>query len=243
MRLTYFLEIFNRYPDSWYDSIVSNNRFFSLATIWDNQIVGILITEIKPYLECNQEDSGFLLVTSNDGNKTLVAYILTLGVVKSFRRKGIATLMIHNLEENLKNLISLQYCKAIYLHVLTTNTLAIRFYEKLHFKRFKLLPFYYSINESSCDGFCYVYYINGGRPPFWLSEIIGGKIFNIIIKLMRILQFNLNYLLNFSKKHMNQKSLHDIIGLKFWKNIFKNLSMMILANKLKRKPKIHAYVC
>ncbi|OTF76203.1 N-alpha-acetyltransferase 60-like protein, partial [Euroglyphus maynei] len=89
-------------------------------------------------------------------------------VIKRLRRRGIATLLIQNLIKNLQQIPSLQQnCKAIYLHVLMTNQLAIRFYEKLHFKRFKLLPFYYLIDNCTYDGYSYVYYLNGGHPSSW----------------------------------------------------------------------------
>ena len=59
-------------------------------------------------------------------------------------------------------------CKALYLHVLTSNMTAIRFYERRNFHRHNYLPYYYSIQGQPCDGFCYVLYINGGQPPWTL---------------------------------------------------------------------------
>lgn len=57
-------------------------------------------------------------------------------------------------------------CKAIYLHVLASNCVAIKFYEKRRFKAHSFLPYYYSIQGKPRDGYLYVLYINGGKPPW-----------------------------------------------------------------------------
>jgi hypothetical protein len=53
--------------------------------------------------------------------------------------------------------------------VLTTNTAAIQFYERRHFRQHAFLPYYYSIQGSPRDGYCYVLYINGGAPPWTIA--------------------------------------------------------------------------
>lgn len=122
------------------------------------------MAEIKPYTKCNYEDVG--LLCKNLEKTSRVAYILTIGVVGKWRRHGIATILLNKLKENLTDDFNNgNLTRAIYLHVLTTNIAAIRFYEKLHFTRHKFLPLYYLINSASCDGYCYVLYINGGQPP------------------------------------------------------------------------------
>lgn len=59
-------------------------------------------------------------------------------------------------------------CKAVYLHVLATNTVAIRFYQRRSFHPHSFLPFYYSIQGKPRDGYSYVLYVNGGQPPWSL---------------------------------------------------------------------------
>lgn len=59
-------------------------------------------------------------------------------------------------------------CKAAYLHVLSTNQTAIRFYERRNFNAHSYLPYYYSIQGKPRDGYSYVLYINGGKPPWSL---------------------------------------------------------------------------
>ena len=62
-----------------------------------------------------------------------------------------------------------QNCKAVYLHVLTTNSAAMKFYDKKHFRQFRYLPLYYAIDGMHKDGFSYALYINGGEPPWTLA--------------------------------------------------------------------------
>ncbi|KAI1301796.1 N-alpha-acetyltransferase 60 [Halotydeus destructor] len=158
------------YPDQWYEEITSNSKFFALAVVDGEEIVGLIVTEIKLQAQCNREDQGLLSfqLTRN----TWVAYILTLGVVKEYRRQGIATLLLESLIKNLTDSQYTKQCKAIYLHVLTTNQVAINFYERCKFKKFLYLPLYYSINGAAKDGYSYVLYINGGQAPWAFLSLI-----------------------------------------------------------------------
>lgn len=129
------------------------------------------------------------MLANNYINSLQVAYILSLGVVKDFRRHGIGELSelcalclfaisqtqhLASASLLLDNLISYltsgehDKCKAIYLHVLTTNAAAIRFYERRNFHLHNYLPYYYSIQGIPQDGYSYVLYINGGQPPWTL---------------------------------------------------------------------------
>jgi len=156
------------YPHNWYKDITSNSKFFSLAAVHSNAIVGLIVAEIKPQSKCNREDQG--LLSYQFSKVASVAYILTLGVVKHFRRKKIASLLLENLIKHLTTSPSTQTCKALYLHVLTTNLVAISFYERRKFRKHMYLPLYYSINGSAKDGYSYVLYINGGQPPWNLLQ-------------------------------------------------------------------------
>ena len=90
------------------------------------------------------------LQTKNKNNKTLnkfsshsseskqleMLYILTLGVRKEYRRSGLASQLLSNsIEFAHKN----TRCGCLYLHVIESNPVAIRFYEKHKFIRFKLI--------------------------------------------------------------------------------------------------------
>jgi len=172
------------YPDSWYREITSNPKFYSLAAIYDHRIIGLIVAELKPSGKCHKEvihfsfDQGILANHFPPG--TQVAYILSLGVVTDYRRNGIASLLLDNLISHLSTAESSQ-CKAVYLHVLTSNTTAIRFYERRNFKLHTYLRFYYFINGTAKDGFSYVLYLNGGHPPWafldYVRQLIGKMVY------------------------------------------------------------------
>ncbi|CAF1188868.1 unnamed protein product [Rotaria sordida] len=166
------------YPDKWYNDIVQNKKYFALAAC-DNltqNIIALIIANIIPLNNCSREDQQilhkkFLLTTS-------VCYILILGVVKEYRRLGLASILLDNL---LNTLYKYDTCKAIYLHVLYSNKQAIEFYQSKSFRYCLHLPYYYFIKNEYLDAYCFARYINGGYPPFTLSDFFS----NIWIYLMR----------------------------------------------------------
>ncbi|CAG9856319.1 unnamed protein product [Phyllotreta striolata] len=157
------------YPFYWYEQITSSNgKFYSLAAVYKQQIIGLIVAKIKPYVHLNEEDRGILAKSLSDCD---VAYILSLGVLKEYRRNGIASLLLDSL---LNHLVTPERrkVKAVFLHVLTTNSAAIMFYEQKKFRLHFFLPYYYSIKGKCKDGFMYVLYINGGHPPWTIYDYI-----------------------------------------------------------------------
>lgn len=90
-------------------------------------------------------------------------YYPELLIELSLHRLG--SLLLDSLKEHISTTAQ-DHCKAIYLHVLTTNNTAIHFYENRDFRQHHYLPYYYSIRGVLKDGFTYVLYINGGHPPW-----------------------------------------------------------------------------
>lgn len=157
------------YPDAWYQEIASNPKFYSLAATYHSKIIGLIVCEIKQKSKLNKEDAD-ILAPSFPGTSQ-VAYILSLGVVVDFRNHGIGSLLLDSL---LSYLTTKEHfnCKATYLHVLSTNQTAIRFYERRNFGAHSYLPYYYSIQGKPRDGYSYVLYINGGKPPWSLLDYL-----------------------------------------------------------------------
>lgn len=146
------------YPQYWYEEITSNPRFYSLAAVYDGVIIGLIVAEIKAYSELNKEVCILLkccpvcfveyfglcviwsflsqdedILAPTFGKDTLVAYLLSLGVSQGHRRNGIASLLLDNLISHLTTSDN-AHCKALFLHVLTTNSPAIHFYQRHQFK-------------------------------------------------------------------------------------------------------------
>ncbi|XP_052824173.1 N-alpha-acetyltransferase 60 isoform X2 [Octopus bimaculoides] len=157
------------YPDSWYQDITSNAKFYSLAATYYSRIIGLIVAEVKSKTKLNREDADIL--ATHYPTSCQVAYILSLGVVDEFRRHGIASLLLDSLLSYLTSRDRYN-CKAIYLHVLTTNSAAICFYERRNFQPHSYLPYYYSINSKPHDGYSYVLYINGGQPPWSIYDYL-----------------------------------------------------------------------
>ncbi|XP_054923699.2 N-alpha-acetyltransferase 60 isoform X1 [Dermacentor andersoni] len=137
--------------------------------MYGGRIIGLIVAESKAQSQCNREDAG--LLATNFPPSAQVAYILTLGVVRECRRNGIATLLLDSLLAHLSQQQpqpGCGACKAVYLHVLASNTCAIQFYERRCFRPHAFLPLYYSVRGAPRDGYSYVLYINGGHPPWTL---------------------------------------------------------------------------
>jgi N-alpha-acetyltransferase 60 len=190
------------YPDAWYNDITSSTRFYSLAATYQNRIIGMIVAEIKLKRTTDKED--WYILSSQHPENTQVTYILSLGVFKEFRRLGIASLLLDTLIDYLKAETD---CKAIYLHVLSSNQVAIRFYEKRNFQQRIYLPNYYTIKGQLQDGHCYVLYMNNGQPPCTLADCfkeawsfckaynpikIFAKSISIVTACLRNILFNLN---------------------------------------------------
>jgi len=159
------------YPDKWYDDIAHDTKYFALAACETStqRIVGLVVADIIPLGSCNREDQQIL--HKSFSISTPVCYILILGVVKEYRRQGLAGILLQHL---LNALYKRATCKAVYLHVLYSNKQAIQFYQSKHFQYRVHLPYYYCIKGENFDGYCFALYINGGFPPFTLSDFFSS---------------------------------------------------------------------
>lgn len=120
-----------------YEEITTNSsRFYSLAAVYNCAIVGLLVAEIKSWSKLNKEDRTIL--SESLGRSSSLAYILSLGVHRKYRRNGIATTLLETFMEHLQSSEQNSKIKAIYLHVLTTNQPAIVFYERYKWVRSSL---------------------------------------------------------------------------------------------------------
>ncbi|CAN8269747.1 unnamed protein product [Cochlearia groenlandica] len=106
------------------------------------------IDDLIPYDSSTRED-------------TLI-YILTLGVVQSYRTHGIAKSLI---DKVIKYASGLSLCRGVYLHVIAHNTPAIRLYNRLMFRCVRRLHGFYLIKGQHFDAFLFVYFVNGSRTP------------------------------------------------------------------------------
>ena len=117
----------------------------------------------------------------DDINRTEVFYIMTLGVIEEYRKRGLASYLVERalqeqivvkqceneeLETDETGISSFDTssssshssqcrCETAYLHVIIQNQAAIRFYEKLGFSRLREIADYYTIDNEKHN--CYLY--------------------------------------------------------------------------------------
>lgn len=65
MSCVFVLFFFPRYPDSWYEEITSNPRFYSLAATHQARIIGLVVAELKPQNKLNKEVWSLILSLFN----------------------------------------------------------------------------------------------------------------------------------------------------------------------------------
>ncbi|XP_062222355.1 histone acetyltransferase MCC1 isoform X2 [Phragmites australis] len=124
-----------------------------------DEIIGFVTTRMIVAKDSEIED----LFRYNSSRKDLtLVYILTLGVVDSYRNLGIASSLVR---EVIKYAASISNCRGVYLHVISYNQPAISFYKKMLFKLVRRLPLFYYIRGQHYDSYLFVYYVNAGCSP------------------------------------------------------------------------------
>merc|ERR1711879_769325 len=93
-----------------------------------------------------------------------LAYILTLGVVDGYRRKGLARELLRRSIEHVRR--NMPFVQAVYLHVVTYNDAAIQLYESMKFLRIAHFQQFYQLHGKPYDSYLYAVYVNNGRPPW-----------------------------------------------------------------------------
>uniref|UniRef100_A0A7S2SR30 N-alpha-acetyltransferase 60 n=1 Tax=Rhizochromulina marina TaxID=1034831 RepID=A0A7S2SR30_9STRA len=137
------------------------------------RIAGAVIAQVIPERDCG--DDGVLAPQGlfSCSRRRSVMYILTLGTREEYRRRGVAQSLLAQCVERAK---ATPGCDAVYLHVITYNTAAIRFYEKNGFVRLRELKSYYKIAGKPYDSYIYVNNVANPQPQFpvlaWLFALI-----------------------------------------------------------------------
>ncbi len=87
----------------------------------------------------NNELAGFIIAQIEIDDSTLFGHIITINVSPNFRRKGVATEMIQDIEGILKK----KDINKCHLEVREDNTSAIKLYQKCGYQKFGKLEKYY----------------------------------------------------------------------------------------------------
>lgn len=117
-------------------------------------IVGSFVDVSQLSIETRQ------LLVADSTIHTRMFYIMTLGTMKEFRHYGLATTLLCHVMEQVE--LDAQ-CGTLYLHVITFNEAAIRFYEKLGFYRVTEMKDYYRIDDQNFNCYVYAKYYHGNQ--------------------------------------------------------------------------------
>uniref|UniRef100_A0A7N0TBR8 N-alpha-acetyltransferase 60 n=1 Tax=Kalanchoe fedtschenkoi TaxID=63787 RepID=A0A7N0TBR8_KALFE len=160
-----------RYESEFFQNVVDGRDVISWAAVdrsrqdgLDDELIGFVTARIILSRDSEIED----LLRASRSEQALL-YILTLGVVKEYRNRGIASALIREVIRYASNLPT---CQAVYLHVISYNNPAIQLYKKLAFKCVRVLYGFYFINGQHYDAYLFVYYVNGGKSPCSPLELV-----------------------------------------------------------------------
>ncbi|WCJ27782.1 Acyl-CoA N-acyltransferases (NAT) superfamily protein [Euphorbia peplus] len=162
-----------RYESEFFQNVVNARDIVSWAAVdrsrpngHSDELIGFVTVRIV--MAKDSEIGDIVRYDPSKPDQTLV-YILTLGVVESYRNLGIASSLIR---EVIKYACSVPVCRAVYLHVISYNIPAIHLYKKMAFKCIRRLQGFYLINGQHYDSYLFVYYVNGGRSPCSPLEVV-----------------------------------------------------------------------
>ncbi|CAN0888193.1 Histone acetyltransferase MCC1 [Linum grandiflorum] len=162
-----------RYEAEFFQHVVNGHDIVSWAAIDrgrpngnGDEMIGFVTARIV--LAKESEIGDLLRYDPSRPDQTLL-YILTLGVVDTYRNLGIASSLIREVTQYAS---SIRTCRAIYLHVISYNIAAIQLYKKMSFRCIRRLQGFYFINGQHYDSFLFVYYVNGGRSPCSPLELV-----------------------------------------------------------------------
>lgn len=116
----------------------------------DGTVAGAIAAQLVRGGQCLSHDKG--LVPHQDDDGVMLLYILTLAVLPQFKRLGIATRLLRHCLAHARKTPG---CAAVYLHVITYNTAAVKFYERCGFLFVREIPDFYVINGINYG--CYLY--------------------------------------------------------------------------------------
>ena len=135
------------------------------------RIVGCIVGSFVEVARCNSKSVELLV--PNPQRHSRMFYIMTLGVVKDYRGKGLASSLVGECSRMIEEDAT---CGVLYLHVITYNKAAIEFYKKLGFYQVEEIQDYYIIDEKKYDSFLYAKYFHGNRGHFTIYTILSNML-------------------------------------------------------------------
>jgi ribosomal protein S18 acetylase RimI-like enzyme len=126
----------------------------------DEEIAGCVVGSFVEASSLSHNMRSLLL--SDPTRHSRLFYIMTLGTVQEYRHIGLGSDLVQDCLHQVQTLENAN-CGTCYLHVITSNTAAIQFYEKLGFYRVLQIDDYYDISGEKHACFLYARYFHGNR--------------------------------------------------------------------------------
>jgi len=218
------------YDDDFFTKVLNNNdgKYFTIGAFYnikiDNKdkeiILGLAFCEFEYVMEQLNNIIDEKILDEINGNISLCdelksymkcqfdkcIYIMTIGVMDEFRKMNIGS----NLLKYIYNIaLKIDRCIAIYLHVISYNETAIKFYQKNKYKNVAKIDNYYNFDDKNYDAFVFMRIISKiEKEEFKIRSGIAIKenkfyfnhIYKYIIKIIILLACNIINYLNFSFK-------------------------------------------
>ena len=162
-----------RYEDAFYERVVNCGEqhapYYTMAAVLgtSGEIVGLITASIAT--EKESEEGEILSSMTLSLSERRLAYILTLGVIPLYRRNGLARQLLEQLHLYIE--AHERSCQALYLHCLSTNRPALRFYADADFEQLELKRGFYVFNDAKHDAMTLARYVNGGWRPWRLGDV------------------------------------------------------------------------
>jgi ribosomal protein S18 acetylase RimI-like enzyme len=144
-------------------------------------IVGAFIDLLS--MKTSEEDPIHQKLIIDPDRHSMMFYIMTLGTTKDYRKLGLATKLV---KDCLTMVEQVPICGGFYLHVITYNIAAIKFYERLGFYRICEIENFYDIDGVKYNCYLYACFVNGNRPSFSVVlKSVYRKVFDFFVPLQQ----------------------------------------------------------
>lgn len=160
MTLTLARTTEKRRQENWVENDVRTNDCNSIDVMDHDTIAACVIGSFCNTVTRSKNRTVETLIR-NPEKHTSMFYIMTLGTAKEYRNLGLGSNLIQSCVKLVQNNPN---CGALYLHVITYNHAAIRFYEKMGFYRMDEIEDYYNINGKTYSCYLYARFFHGNRP-------------------------------------------------------------------------------
>ena len=218
------------YGDEFFSDVLNNNggKYFTIGAFYnintDNKekeiILGLAFCEFEYVMEQLNKIIDNKILDEIHGNISFCdelksylkcqfdkcIYIMTIGVMDEFRQMNIGSTLLKHIYK-----IALDYdrCIGVYLHVISYNEAAIKFYQKNKYKKVGKIKNYYDFNDKNYDAYIFLRTISKKEKEEFKkitgnvikenkSKFYENSIFKYIIKILILIVFSFINSLNFS---------------------------------------------